>query len=580
MLCYGSIIQKLLFLFWACLENISRKQYFFIDFLCMFALRRCLPPLFSCSSLPSPSGGKVGEFSLVMTKVKELFYTLTQGNRSAPAQWTLGVALVGLLWAFLVMLKVMIVAFKMLNAEAVAQILAASANPFLCLFIGLLTTALVHSSSTITAMTIAIVASGTISPTSAVYMIMGANIGTTITATMVALGHATRRKEFRKAISASMAHHFFNLFSVFIFFPLEYYSGFLTYISQHTAVWFTQNISMNVGYVFSPIDVLILPVARFILYCLGNQALLGIFVAVWALFYVLQFATKLFEKIWVNLNESPLQVYLFHSPLQALVLGTFITALLQSSTVVTSLIVPIVAANKISIKRVFPFIMGANLGTTFKAIILASSANESAMSVAFMHFYLNVLGILFFFPLPALRNVPVMLARRMGKLTLSSRLFGFGYISLIFFLLPFLLIFFSQQPIHIRQYDGAKETYFYKQMRLPEAEDLPASPTSLRLRRERGAIWFENDFFMLKSPQPCHVNALHQTVCLEQVLPTYALQHKNKTDSCYVFSIRVGKDNSTRLYFAKREGVLVRKEIANAVGKVIFREDLVNVMPK
>jgi hypothetical protein len=100
------------------------------------------------------------------------------------------------------------------------------------------------------------------------------------------------------------------------------------------------------------------------------------------------------------------------------------------------------------------------------------------------------------------------------------------------------------------------------------------------LRKEAQAIWFENDFFMLKSPQPCHENALHQTVCLEQVLPTYALQHKNQKDSCYIFSIRVGKGITTRLYFAKREGVLARKEIINAVGKVIFREDLVNVMAK
>jgi sodium-dependent phosphate cotransporter len=514
-----------------------------------------------------------------MTKVKELFYTLTHNKNPQISQWSLSIGLIGLLFAFLVMLKVAILSFSLLGAEVVAQIMVVSANPFLCLFIGLLTTALVHSSSTITAITIAIVASGTISPTSAIYMIMGANLGTTITATLVAVGHATRKKEFRKAISASMAHHFFNLFSIIIFFPIEFYTGFLTYISQGTAHWFEENIAVNVGYIFSPIDVVILPIARTLLYALGNQALLAMATSVVALFYVLQFTTKLFQKVWTNINESPLQIYLFHSPFQALVLGMLITAILQSSTVVTSLIVPIVAANKISIKRVFPFIMGANLGTTFKAIVLASSANEAAVSVAFMHFYLNLLGILVFYPLPALRSLPVNLARRMGKLTLSSRLFGFGYIMFIFFLFPFLLIFFSQKSIEIRQYNWIQDKkvalsetpkLFYKQTY--QNTDLLPTQTALHLHRQGKKIWLQDDLFILDKTQPCL-----KGICLERVLPTYGLQHNTKKDTCYVFS-KTSPKHITYFYFSQQEGLLVRREMMDLAGKTVFREDLVNVL--
>lgn len=526
-----------------------------------------------------------------MTKVKELFYVLAQSKSNPTAQWRIALSFIGLLLSFLIVLKVLILSFKLLNTEVVAQILAASSNPFLCLFIGLLSTALLHSSSTITAMTIAIVASGAVFPTSAVYMIMGANIGTTVTATIVALGHATRKKEFRKAISASMSHHLFNVFSVIIFFPLEYSTGFLSHISQITASWFTQNITVNVGSIFSPVEDLLVPIASWILYLLGSQALLGIALAVFLLFYILRGTTQLFQKVWQNIHESPLQIYLFYSPMQALVMGTVITALLQSSTVVTSLIVPVVAANKVSIKRVFPFILGANLGTTFKAIIVGSSAaNEAAMSVAFMHFYFNLFGILLFFPLPAIRKIPVTLARRAGKITLKSRFWGFGYIVLIFFLLPFLMLYFSQQPVHIRQYAWTQEKnklLFYKQTRTLEAESLPALPTAIYLRKKGENIFFEEDMFRLNPPKPCYESlastSAKSTICLEEKFNAYPLGYLAKKDKCYKFSKRlVGKDNGYvyYYYFSAKEGLLIKREIALPTGKIIFYEELVNIMSK
>jgi len=525
-----------------------------------------------------------------MTKEAEIFYTKRP-------QITLVLKFVGLLFAFLLSLKVMILAFKFLNTEASAQIMVASSNPFVCLFIGLLTTALLHSSSTITAMTIAIVASGTISPASAVYMIVGANIGTTVTATIVALGHATRRKEFRKAISASMAHHFFNVFTAIIVFPLEYYGGFLSMVSQVTAGWITQHITLNVGYILSPIDVWTEPVASFILYILGNQALLGIGLAILMLFYVLQFTTQLFQRIWTKINESPLQRYLFQSPIQALLLGMFITALLQSSTVVTSLLVPIVAANKISIKRVFPFIMGANLGTTFKAVLMASSANEAALSVAFIHFYFNLFGILLFYPAPIIRNLPVNLARKIGTLTLKSRFFGFGYILLIFFLLPFFLILFSQKNIHIRQYTWTQNKnaptnqdtplLFYKQNYLPQGEALITNATNIYLKKVGKQIYWEDAVFTLAEIGTCYENQapnkeMYQ-LCIEKIIPYYKSPHAIKADTCYVLSKRfknLTEKPVAYFYFSVRGGLLLKKEWLNTKGKLILSEELVNVIRK
>lgn len=121
--------------------------------------------------------------------------------------------------------------FKLLNKDIANSIINLTANPFISLFIGLLITAIIQSSSTSTSMIVAIVASGSIEFSDAIPMIMGANIGTTLTSTLVSLSFITNRDEFRKAIGAGVVHDFFNILVIAILFPLEYYYGILTEIS-------------------------------------------------------------------------------------------------------------------------------------------------------------------------------------------------------------------------------------------------------------------------------------------------------------------------------------------------------------
>ena len=97
--------------------------------------------------------------------------------------------------------------------------------PFISLFIGLLTTALIQSSSTVTSIAVAMVASGTISLDSGIFVIMGANIGTTLTSDIISLSYITNKSKFRLAISAGVVHDFFNILTVIIIFPLEVYSN-------------------------------------------------------------------------------------------------------------------------------------------------------------------------------------------------------------------------------------------------------------------------------------------------------------------------------------------------------------------
>jgi sodium-dependent phosphate cotransporter len=105
--------------------------------------------------------------------------------------------------------------------------------------------------------------------------------------------------------------------------------------------------------------------------------------------------------------------------------------------------VPLVATKKVSLEKAFPFLMGANIGTTVTALLAAISKSEAALDIALVHFIFNIIGCMIFFPFPVFRNLPILVAKQLGEATVKYRMVGFGYIIVTFFLIPFLLIYFS-----------------------------------------------------------------------------------------------------------------------------------------
>ena len=127
----------------------------------------------------------------------------------------------GALYMFLVGIKGMSSAIKQMGAGVAENIFTATSDPFVALFIGIFSTVLFQSSSTTTSLIVGMVSSGSLGLSGAVPMIMGANIGTTVTNTIVSIGHINRGNEFKRAFAASTVHDFFNILSVLILFPLE-----------------------------------------------------------------------------------------------------------------------------------------------------------------------------------------------------------------------------------------------------------------------------------------------------------------------------------------------------------------------
>ncbi len=329
-----------------------------------------------------------------------------------------------------------------LNSDFATELFVATNNPFVGLFIGLLMTALIQSSSTVTAMVVAVVASGALTLGQAVPVVMGANIGTTITSTLVAFSFIMKRNVFKKALAAGVLHDIFNILTVMVLFPLEVYFGFLSESASYlTATFFDLGDDFNGNYSYNVLFTR--PLTLWVLALLNNPVL-ALILAVILVFVSIKFLSKSVMKAFMSDNLNKINKHIFQKPTLAFFYGAFFTAAVQSSTVTTSIMVPAVANRKVSLIKAFPFIIGANMGTTITAIIAAIYKTDAAISLAIVHVLFNLLGASLFMPSAAIRNIPVKIATFLGNESIRNRLVGFAYILLTFFIIPFLLIYFNK----------------------------------------------------------------------------------------------------------------------------------------
>jgi solute carrier family 34 (sodium-dependent phosphate cotransporter) len=359
---------------------------------------------------------------------------------------------------FMFSIDLLTVSMVRLNSQFAEELFLATNNPFIGLFVGLLMTALIQSSSTVTAMIVAVVASGSLSLAQAVPLVMGANIGTTITSTLVAFSFIMKKNEFRKALAAGVMHDIFNILTVLILFPLEVYFGLLSQMATHlTETFFDLGDQFDGNYNYNILFTR--PLTIWFVELISNP-LIVLSLAVILVFASIKFLSTSVFKTFMSPNVNKANKHIFHNPYRTFLYGTFFTAAIQSSTVTTSLIVPAVANRKVSLVKAFPFIIGANIGTTITAAIAAIFKTDAAISLAIVHFLFNFLGALIFLPFPGIRNIPVKLATYLGKESTKSRIVGFAYILLTFFIIPFLLIYFNKNE-DIRDM-GSKNNLIHK----------------------------------------------------------------------------------------------------------------------
>lgn len=344
---------------------------------------------------------------------------------------------------FLVSIDLLVTSLSYVGKDTVQSVLEVTANPFVSLFIGLLITALIQSSSTTTSMIVAMVASGSLEMQQAIPMIMGANIGTTITSNIVSLSYITNRQVFGRAFSAATIHDHFNILTTIVLFPLQLKYNFLGLISVKVASLLTQS-SFEAGEAnLSMFSLGNLIVNEWVVDVIGNP-LIVLVLSVILLFASIKLFTRIIYKLFIGPGSSRIEKLIFKNPLKSFGWGAMVTASLQSSSVTTSFIVPLVATSKIRLKHIYPFIVGANIGTTITALLAALFKSPEAISIAVAHLLFNLFGGMLFLLIPMLNRLPLFLTNFLAGLVLKYRIISVVYIIITFFLLPFAFIYLTK----------------------------------------------------------------------------------------------------------------------------------------
>jgi sodium-dependent phosphate cotransporter len=363
-------------------------------------------------------------------------------------------AVFGLLFVFLVGVRGLGGGFRLLGEDLIQSFFTATENPFMGLLVGLLATTVVQSSSVTTAMIVGLVAApeNPLPLLNAVPMVMGANIGTTVTATIVALGHIGRREEFERAFPVAICHDVFNYLAVLVLLPLELFTGFL----QSTAGWLTGSLGNFGGFVYrSPLSTVlglglapISAVNEALFTTEGSQAVFLIMVSGFLIFGALFFIVKVMSGAVQSRVESAVNKALGVNAVVSILIGVLVTIMVQSSSITTSLLVPLAGAGLLRLERAFPVTLGANIGTTvtgFLAAMAVTGVNATAgLQIALVHLFFNLSGTLMIYPIPAVRNIPLRISRRISRLAVRSRRLTLVGVGLLFYGLPALAVFFSR----------------------------------------------------------------------------------------------------------------------------------------
>ena len=353
--------------------------------------------------------------------------------------------LAALLYVFLFSIALFGAAFKLIGKEFSQQLIASTTNPVVGLMIGLLATSLIQSSSSSTSIVVGMVAGGALTVQGAIPIIMGANMGTTVTNTLVAMTSINRRTEFQRAFAGATMHDFFNLMAILILFPIEQATHFL----ETSATWLSLQLVGAEGTKFpNPIKAVTKPVVNEVKHLLtdgfelnkGLATTIMIVISLAGIFFALTFLTKLLKRVVLAKTEGALTKNLRRGGLTAMAMGLLVTVGVQSSSITTSLLVPLIGAGIVPLETAFAATLGANIGTTVTALLASLTGTPQAVTVALVHLLFNISGIIIIYPLGAVRRIPLRLATGLAHKAADRKIYALLYMVGIFFVMPLLFV--------------------------------------------------------------------------------------------------------------------------------------------
>lgn len=345
--------------------------------------------------------------------------------------------------------------FKSATGGQAEELFAFAENPLIALMIGVLATGLIQSSSTTTSIVVGLAAGG-LPMEICIPMLMGANIGTTLTSTLVSLGMVRDKESFRRGFAAASVHDMFNLFAVVIFLPLEMLTGIL----EKSSGWLSEQMAGSdggiVAVIFGGIGAGVTAVTEPLADLIGMLAewipqpwggILLIFIGIGLILSVINFIGSLLKVVMVGRAKQVLHSAIGRGPITGIFSGMLITIMVQSSSTTTALVVPLAGSGTFSVKQIYPFTLGANIGTTVTALIAAFAFSgveaQFALQAALVHLLFNLLATALIFGVPFLRVIPLKGAALLGELGARNKLFVVAWVLGVFVVVPAVLIFLT-----------------------------------------------------------------------------------------------------------------------------------------
>ena len=379
-------------------------------------------------------------------EVKILFMKF-KGNQVADLVRRLLTVLI-LLFVFFVGVKCLSTGLKMMGGDFAKTLFDMTDQPFVSLMAGMLATVLFQSSSVTTAIIVGLVSAGTLGVGASVPMIMGANLGTSVTNTLVSLGYIKDKANLKKAFAAATVHDFFNILAVLILLPLELMTGIIQKLATSTAGVLYGSVG---GFKFnSPIKAAIKPPVKaikgFTVDTFGAD-ISGIVMMIVAGVIIIAALSMIVRtmKVLVEAHKGDLVNRIFsNNALGSIIFGMVLTISVQSSSITTSLLIPMAGTGLLSLRAVYPITIGANIGTTATALLAAMTGNIAGLTIALVHLIFNLAGALLFFPIKPLREIPIHCAEALAESIEKTKMIGFGYVGAVFFALPLSMIFIAR----------------------------------------------------------------------------------------------------------------------------------------
>ena len=374
---------------------------------------------------------------------------LTTPQTDRVPRWLRVALVVALLYLFLVGIGLLEGGIRAFGEGFEQQLLASVRHPLAGLFAGISATVLVQSSSITTSTIVGLVGVGTLPVALAVPMIMGANIGTTITNTIASLASIRRPEEFRRAFAAATMHDFFNIIGVVILFPLELLTGVLRRSATAVAGLLGRS-SISGADAESPLRAVVksgVAVAEGAVKSVAGEQGAGLGVALLLvglslLFVCLRYVTTNMRKVLAGrLEQTMNQALTRGGGLAGIAIGMVVTVMVQSSSITTSILVPMVAAGVLTVRNAYPLTLGANIGTTTTALLASLVVvRPEGLVIALVHTLFNVAAILLLYPLRRTRFIPVWLAERLADAAVRRRSLVLAYVGVVFVVVPFIVV--------------------------------------------------------------------------------------------------------------------------------------------